>query len=98
MKKIIILLSLALSFILVGCSLMAQDIEEVKNESYIGEKIIVSGVVKESVKIGDLSGYILEDETGTIAVSSSDLPKEGEEVTVRGTLRKNIVMYYIETD
>lgn len=77
---------------------MAQDISEVKSEEYVGESVIVSGTVKNTIKIGDLSGYIIADDTDSIAVASNELPAEGDEITVSGTLRKNLVMYYIETD
>jgi hypothetical protein len=54
-------------------------------------------MVKNSVKIGSLSGFTLEDETGSISVRSDELPKEGVKVTVSGVLMKDTIFgYYIQ--
>lgn len=74
-------------------------ISEVKNEENIGKTVSVKGEVKNVIKIGGLSGYTLEDETGSIAVSSNELPEEGESKSVRGTLiRDTLFGYYIKVD
>lgn len=79
--------------------LSAQKIEDVKTEENIGKTVSVRGEVKNVIKIGELSAYTLEDETGTIAVSTDDLPEEGETVTARGTLiRDTIFGYYIKVN
>ncbi|MGM5487758.1 MAG: hypothetical protein ACQESG_02305 [Nanobdellota archaeon] len=85
------------ALMLVGC---AQTVEEVKSEENIGKEVAVKGQVLHSVKIGDLSGYILEDENNdTIGVASDSLPTEGDTVKARGVLRKNVIFgYYIETE
>ncbi|MFW5705151.1 MAG: hypothetical protein ACOCXG_04900, partial [Nanoarchaeota archaeon] len=60
----------------------------------------VSGEAQGVIKIGDLSGYtIVEDDGDSIAISSKDLPEDGTEVTVRGTLMKDTIFgYYIKED
>ncbi len=76
----------------------AKPIDEVKTEENIGKTVKVRGEVKTVIKIGSLSGYTLEDETGTIAVSSDNLPAEGSTQTVKGTLiRDTLFGYYIKT-
>ena len=55
---------------------------------------MVRGVVQTTLKIGSLSGYTLKDNTDTIAVSSQQLPKEGETITVRGTLMHDTLFGY----
>ena len=82
--------------LLAGC---AQSAQEVKSEEYIGESVTVSGTVEQSVKIGDFSGYVLRDESGSVRVSSDSLPAEGERVRVSGTLmRDSLFGYYIAAD
>ncbi len=74
-------------------------VSSIKMEDQIGETVRVRGEVTNVVKIGSLSGYTLEDTTGTIAVSSEDLPKEGTTVRVKGTLiRDTLFGYYIKVD
>jgi len=86
-----------IALLVVFSKVIIQDISEVKNEENIGEKVIVRGEVKTVIKIGGLSGYTLEDETGTIGVSSDDLPVEGEKITVRGTLMRDTIFgYYVK--
>ncbi len=98
MKKIITLILVALSFVFIlGC---AQNIEDVTKQENIGKMVTVSGTVGESIKIGELSGYILRDENGDlIAVASDTIPNEDEEVRVSGTLKELPVLgYYIDTN
>lgn len=74
-------------------------VSEAKNEEYVGDKIIVRGQVEEVVKIGELSGYMIKDETDSIAVSSNELPVEGEMRTVKGILMRDTLFgYYIRSD
>lgn len=90
---------LGLVALLIYQTLIVQKIADVKTEENVGEKVIVRGEVKTVVKIGSLSGYTLEDESGTIAVSSDNLPEEGETLTVKGTLMREILLgYYIKAD
>lgn len=95
MKFKISIIALVGLLLLTGC---AQSIDSVKNQDNIGKKVSVKGDVTETIKIGGLSGYIVEDETGSISVSSEELPAEGDTVRVSGTLiRDTIFGYYIKT-
>ncbi|MFO7711113.1 MAG: hypothetical protein R6V53_05100 [Candidatus Woesearchaeota archaeon] len=89
------LLLLAFLLTILGCTY--QTIDEIKEKDNIGEEVAVRGEVLNSVKIGDLSGYVLKDKNNdTIGVASDDLPEEGETVVARGTLERNIIFgYYI---
>ena len=79
--------------------LATQTVSEVKTEDNIGKNVRVRGEVETTIKIGSLSGYTLKDDTGTIAVSSDDLPSEGETVTASGVLiRDTIFGYYIRVN
>jgi outer membrane biogenesis lipoprotein LolB len=91
-----ILLLLSVLILLTAC---ASSIEDVKNSDNVGKKVTVSGTVKTTFKLGSLSGYILEDETGSISISSEELPKEGAKKTVRGTLIKDTIFgYYVKVE
>ncbi len=96
MKKIKVFLCclmLFMLFFLAGCSV--DNIEEIKDDDYIGETVVVSGTVKDSIKLGELSGFTLEDDEGnTIGVASESLPREGEEIVVEGTLKRELVIGY----
>ncbi|MCR4368670.1 MAG: hypothetical protein NUV67_02065 [archaeon] len=95
MNKILFALALAAFILLSGC--ISQEIAEVKNDANVGEKVTVSGTVTNSIKIGDLSGYIIEDATGSLAVSSERLPAVGDKVTVTGTLVKDTIFgFYLD--
>jgi hypothetical protein len=75
----------------------ASKITDIKNGEHVGKTVIVRGVVQTTIKLGSLSGYTLKDNTDTIAVSSQQLPKEGETITVRGTLIHDTLLgYYIK--
>ena len=54
MKRLLILFLLFLT----ACT---QSIPEIKDEEYIGKTVLVEGTVTKSVKIGPLSGFVLED-------------------------------------
>jgi hypothetical protein len=72
-------------------------IADIKNEAHVGQTVTVRGVVQTTIKLGDLSGYTLKDDTDTIAVSSEQLPKEGATITVTGTLMRDTLFgYYIK--
>jgi cytochrome c-type biogenesis protein CcmE len=97
MKKILLLLLTISVLFLTACTM---SVEEVKNEKFVGESVSVKGTVEGSIKIGDLSGYTIVDDNGDkIAVSSSDLPKDGKEVVARGTLKKGLfgAGFYIDS-
>jgi len=64
--------------------------------SHVGEKVVVKGVVKNSLKIGQLSAFQLGDDSSTISVSSELLPPEGKTVLVKGTVVKDTLFgYYV---
>lgn len=99
MKLLVLLVASAL---LLGCTgAPATKISDVKTdpEKYLGEKITLRGTVKESVKLGELSVFTLDDGTGTFAVSSELIPPAGRNATVTGTvMSQNIFMsthYYL---
>ncbi|MGV8151234.1 MAG: hypothetical protein ACP5NV_05910 [Candidatus Woesearchaeota archaeon] len=80
-----------------ACSV--QKISDVKNDDLVGEKVTVRGIVDSTIKIGSISGYVLSDDSGTIAVSSESLPVEGKELTVSGVLIKDTLFgYYIKVN
>jgi len=80
-------------------SACAQNIEDLKNEDMVGNKVTVSGTVRMSVKIGSLSGFSIEDKTGQINVRSDELPKEGDHAVVSGILmRDSLFGYYIKAE
>ncbi|MFP4567481.1 MAG: hypothetical protein ACLFN8_00910 [Candidatus Woesearchaeota archaeon] len=94
MKYLLIFGALSLLF-LAGCT---QSINDIKNEDKIGDRVVVRGVVDSSIKIGDLSGFVLvDDRDESIAVASDDLPAEGENVIIRGVLMRDAIFgYYIQ--
>lgn len=95
-KKILMLLVIFSTVILFsGC---AKTIAEVKIEENIGEEVSIKGTVQSSIKLGELSGYMIKDENNDeIFVSSKSLPEEGKEVKVSGILEKKpIIGYYIK--
>ena len=99
MGKIIILKIMSLLAVLFLLAACASSIEEVKNPDNVGKKVTVSGTVKTTFKLGSLSGYTLEDETGSISVSSEELPKEGTKKRVTGVLIKDTIFgYYVKVE
>ena len=70
------------------------DIQSNPNK-YMGEKVLVRGMVKNTVKIGQLSGFSLVNGEDMILVSSDSLPAEGKNVTVSGVVDKDVVGVYI---
>ena len=93
--KFKVLFSFCLLLVLLsGC---IQSVEEVKTEDYIDKRVAVRGVVEGSFKLGDLSGFVIEDRNGdSIFISSNSLPREGSLVVARGTLKRNVLGYYID--
>ncbi|MDD5172467.1 MAG: hypothetical protein PHF60_05540 [Candidatus ainarchaeum sp.] len=96
MKIIYLMLGLVLLF---GCilspPLTVKDIND-NPEKYLGEKVTVSGIARDSFKLGELSGFTLEDGNSSIFVSSDMLPAEDKNVTVSGTVMKEVIVgYYI---
>ena len=91
MKKVILL---ALLLLASGCTAM-KSISEIKNDEFIGESVSIRGTVMNRLVIGDFSGYTIKDASNdTIFVYSGSLPKEGDLVTVKGNVTKNILIGY----
>lgn len=89
---------LFIAAILSGCS-AATDIVDVKDSGMVGETVTVSGTVRDAIKLGDISGYTLADDTGSISISSRTLPQEGTNVRVTGVVMRDTVFgYYITED
>ena len=94
-NNLLIIGMLFTTILFVSC--MATKITDVKNEEYVGKTVSVSGIVQNTIKIGELSGFTIKDETDTISVSSESLPAEGSKITVRGVLMKDVLLgYYIK--
>ena len=98
-KKIILLVIIAAGIIAAAIYFLgsSQNIADIKNEEHLGEQVKVSGTVTSVIKLGELSGYELTDKNGDkIGVSIKKLPQEGDRVTAKGTLMKEILIgYYI---
>jgi hypothetical protein len=96
MRILIAFLALAL---LLGClGPRVMSVSELGNSTadYLGEKVYVKGTVKDTIKFGKLSGFKLVEGNDSILVSSDELPKEGSEVTVQGTVMKETLFgYYV---
>jgi len=73
------------------------SIADVKIQDNVGKKVTVSGTVEGSLKLGEISGYTLKDDSGSIFISSNNLPDDGTKKTIRGLLEKNLIGYYVET-
>ena len=99
MKKftlmVLVLVVLLLAFSLTACS---TNIADVKIKDNVGHKVIVTGTASSGVALGSLSGYKLTDDTGSIFISTKNLPEEGDKKVVRGTLEKNLLGYYIDNN
>lgn len=95
LRVILLVVTLA---IVSGC-IMRTSIENVKNLENVGKTVTISGTVQSTMKIGELSGYIIEDENESIAVSSQSLPEEGTNIRITGKLYKDTLLgYYIKVD
>jgi hypothetical protein len=91
---LIILLIAVVAYFMFGS---VGKIADIKNEDHVGKTVTVRGVVQSTIKLGDLSGYTLKDSTDTISVSAESLPKEGDTITVSGTLMHDTLFgYYIK--
>jgi len=84
--------------LLLGCSNLS--IKEAKTEQYIGKSVTISGTAENSLKLGKISGYTLKDDTGEVmTVKSEILPKDGEKITVSGTVIKDSWFgYYLQAE
>lgn len=93
MKKIVLILALAI--FLTACTTNISDIKE-NPEKYLGKKVTVSGIAKNVIKLGPISGFSLEQDGQRISVGATRLPSEGTKVIVKGTVVKDTFLgYYI---
>jgi hypothetical protein len=96
-KKIIIPFLLLGLILITACS--AQKIADIKKTENVGKTVTVSGTVESVIKLGDLSGYTLKDDSGSISVSAEELPSKGDEIRVTGVLIKDTIFgYYIKVN
>jgi len=93
-NKFLFLVLMATLLVFTGC---VDKISEIKSEDFVDETVTVKGTVENTIKLGALSGYTIKDADGeSIFVSSEELPKEGDTKRVSGTLKNNLLGYYIE--
>ena len=92
-RLFLLVLVLLVVFSLTACS---TNIDDVKNKDNVGHNVGVTGTASSGIALGSLSGYTLTDDTGSIFISTKNLPSEGDKKIVRGTLEKNLIGYYID--
>ena len=87
-RSLLFAVLISIMLLLSGC---ASTVKELKQEGTVGDIVTVKGTVVESadIKIGELSGFVLQDETGSLPVQSEILPAKGEKVTVKGELKRS---------
>ena len=99
MRNAYVLFGLALfGMLFFGCLMQTTKIRDILDDpdSFVGKEVKVKGVVEASVKIGQLSGFRVNDNTGMIGVRSDTLPPEGSVVTVVGTVADDTIFgHYI---
>lgn len=66
-----------------------QKISDIKVADNVGKIVTVSGEVVNIMQSGSVSGYKLQDSTGSIDVSSTKIPALHSNVTVTGKLRQS---------
>lgn len=101
MRYSTIAIVLVLAILATACAPMSVSDLAQNKAKYEGKSVSVSGIVKNTLKIGDLSGYTLQDKEtdDVIAVRSDSLPAEGKETTAKGILIKDTLFgYYIKAD
>lgn len=97
MKKLYFILFIVFALVFAGCS---QAIKDVKKEEMVGKTVTVEGTVKNTIKLGKISGYTIVDQNkDEIGVASQTLPAEGKTISVSGTLIKDTLLgYYIKAE
>jgi hypothetical protein len=93
---------LAIALIAVACIPLAVSDVTKAPDNYLDQKITVSGTVQNTVKLGDLSGYTLQDPAqsdAVIKVSAKRLPAEGDKITVKGLwTHDSLFGYYLKAE
>ena len=97
MKKIFLILFIVFALVFAGCT---QAIKDIKKEEMKGKTVTVEGMVKNTIKLGKISGYTIVDQNkDEIGVASQKLPLEGEKITISGILIKDTLLgYYIKIE
>ena len=92
--KITLIILLAISLLLLGCSSVSiSDIKDNPNE-YVGDEVTLRGETSNRIALGKLSGFTLTDKDGVqIPISSESLPEDGSKVTVKGVVKKELFLY-----
>ena len=90
MKRLLLVSVLLFLILLYGCaSVTVGDINS-DPDKYMGKKVVVTGKVVAPIQLGQLSGFTLKDDSGSIMVSSDMVPMADAEVAVKGTLVKGL--------
>jgi outer membrane biogenesis lipoprotein LolB len=96
MRRPALALAILAALLLTGCT---TSVEDAKTEEKVGDTVTLVGTAKSPTKIGPLSGYVLEGQTGTIPVATEDLPEHNQKVRVSGTvMRDTILGYYLKAE
>jgi hypothetical protein len=83
------MLVLLVVLFLAGCSASVKEIKD-NPDDYIGKTVSLTGTASASIKIGQLSGFTLTQKDGSkISISSETLPKDGNNVYVKGVVMKD---------
>ena len=93
-------LAVSLTLMLAGCDYLPFGYTTVKEisatpASFEGKEVKVKGKVRTVAKFFGMQGFILQDEAGEITVSTAtgtDLPAEGAEVALRGTVHSAAIV------
>ncbi|MFC1755208.1 hypothetical protein ACFL96_17760 [Thermoproteota archaeon] len=95
MRKAILIVIVLLLLTVAGCGAKISDIKE-NTEDYLGKEITLKGEAINAIKLGPLSGFTLKQGDLTIPIASDTIPKEGEMVTVKGTVVKSLLRPYVQ--
>ncbi len=98
MKNLLVTLIIVTLIFTAGCSTSVKDIND-NPDDYIDEPVVITGKAIAPIKIGSLEGFTLQDDDSSILISSDKLPKHGDSVTIKGTVKKSsIIGMYIKAD
>ncbi len=86
----------AVALLFFGCLQEITPLKELNDNpgDYLGNEVTVRGTVKDSLKLGQLSGYTITDGNVSVKVSSKTLPEEGKEITVTGVWSRDTIFGY----
>ncbi|MBU0461314.1 MAG: hypothetical protein KJ574_01875 [Nanoarchaeota archaeon] len=95
MRRLILILLVMALITVAGCGTKIADIKE-NTGDYLGKEIAITGKAVQTVKLGELSGFTLKQDDESITVMSQEIPKEGDTVTVKGSVSKGLIGTYIQ--